>query len=251
MTEVPAIVRAGDLPPAVRILLQLAENEQREDLTLLERARAYRRALEASGLEMAAFADQSRIGRSLLSRYLWVARSEGLVGEALGADLLRHLETARLYSRLPADQQLRLLRAAQRTGEPITLSKVQRAQAAAEAHLPPDPADFGELPGDPGPDQPAGDSAAGSSHQAASRRPAAPPPDRGSTSPSPAPEEPRYTVSFHHLDPHLPAATAGPHATAGPERGSAHAERTARRDPLTLFFFWEIVECHSDRAAPE
>src|SRR5262249_14432368 len=50
LAAIPAIVRREEMSPTDRLLIQIAENDERSGLGLLERARAYRRAHELSGL---------------------------------------------------------------------------------------------------------------------------------------------------------------------------------------------------------
>ena len=130
---VPAILRMDPLPPAQRILLQIEENDQRTPLSLYERARGYRRAVEISGLQPAEFARRNGLSRSTLSKYLSLAAAEGFLAEALAGNHIHHVETARTFLRLPARYQQQLLANARRTGEPITMARVDRAYAAADA----------------------------------------------------------------------------------------------------------------------
>ena len=130
---VPAIVRTDPLPPAQRILLQIEENEQRTPLSLYERARGYRRAVELSGLQPAEFARRNGLSRFTLSKYLSLAAAEGSLAEALAGYHIHHLETARAFERLPARFQQQLLANARRTGDPITMARVARAVVAADA----------------------------------------------------------------------------------------------------------------------
>ncbi len=130
---VPAIVRTDPLPPVQRILLQIEENDERSPLSLYERARAYRRAVELSGLQPAEFARRNRMQPSTLSKYLALARAGGLLAEALAENRIHHLETARAFERLPQRYQQQVLANARKSGEPITISRVERAAAAADA----------------------------------------------------------------------------------------------------------------------
>jgi ParB/RepB/Spo0J family partition protein len=132
---VPAVVRTDPLPAVRRLLLQIEENDHRSPLSLHERAQAYRRAVELSGLSPAKFARRHRILPATLSKYLALASADGLLGEALAEHRIHHLETARAFLRLPARYQQHLLANARRTGDPITIGRVARAAKAAEAEL--------------------------------------------------------------------------------------------------------------------
>jgi len=130
---VPAILRTDPLPPVQRILLQIEENDERSPLSLYERARAYRRAVELSGLQPAEFARRNGLSRSTLSKYLSLAAADGCLAEALAGNHIHHLDTARTFLRLPPRYQQQLLANARRTGDPITIARVARAVGAADA----------------------------------------------------------------------------------------------------------------------
>lgn len=137
LASVPVVVRLDPLTRDERLLLQLAENDEREDLSLLDRARAYQRALEISGLSKKDFAAKYRKSQPWLSNLLAIAAAEGLGLQALEERLLNHAETARLFQKLPSGDQRRLLRTAEESGHPITLGQVRKAaekRRAASAH---------------------------------------------------------------------------------------------------------------------
>jgi ParB family chromosome partitioning protein len=129
----PAVVRAGDLPAADRLLLQLAENDDRAPLGLLERALAYRRAHELSQLSQGDFARRCGKSQSLMSQLLRLASAGGALREALEEGLVSGIEAARSFAQLPAAAQHRLLEAARQEGRPITIWRLQAALAAPEA----------------------------------------------------------------------------------------------------------------------
>lgn len=126
LATVPAKI-AEDLSPVDVALLQLDENDQREDLTLLERASGYARALDLSGLPQKEFASRHGLNRSTLSTYQSLAHAAGHVLTALEADLLRDAETARLYSKLPPELQYRLLVRAKIDKQPLARNAVRAA----------------------------------------------------------------------------------------------------------------------------
>jgi ParB family transcriptional regulator, chromosome partitioning protein len=95
LATVPVVLREPPRDATERLVLQIAENDVREDLSLLDRARAVERALQESGLSKKEFAE--RLGRSLpwLSNLLAVMAAAGSTLEALEHGLIRHGETVR------------------------------------------------------------------------------------------------------------------------------------------------------------
>ena len=124
---VPAIVRSDEISAGDRLLLQLAENDERSDLSLLEQARAYHRAYKLSGLAQGAFARKCGKTDGWLSHLFRLVRADGLVREALEEKLINTAHTARVFTQLSAPAQLRLLQAARRTGQAITDWRLQAA----------------------------------------------------------------------------------------------------------------------------
>jgi ParB/RepB/Spo0J family partition protein len=122
---VRAIVRRDPLSPADRLMVQLAENDDRAPLSIFERAQAVRRALDLSTLTKSRFAAQYGKSPAWLSGLLSVAEAEGFTLAAYKADLLRHAETGRVFAKLPPEIQRRLLSRAEETRTPITRSVVQ------------------------------------------------------------------------------------------------------------------------------
>jgi ParB/RepB/Spo0J family partition protein len=160
LVTIPAIVREGAILPADRLLLQIAENEERAALSLLERARAYRRACELSRLSQNAFAKRCGKSRSFLSQIFRLTEAVGPLKDALEERLLTRLEWVTAFEQLPEEVQRRVVETARREGRPITQRRLQEALAA--------PA--GEAPGaqpEPAPERPL-----------AAARPAAPAPVR-------------------------------------------------------------------------
>lgn len=137
LETVPAILRRDAIEPGDRLILQIAENDEREELSLLDRARAIARALEMSGLAKKDFAQKVRRSQPWLSNQLAVSAATGLCLEALEHRLIRHADAARLFQKLPEADQRRLLGQAVRSRVPITQSQIQRVldrrQEEAEA----------------------------------------------------------------------------------------------------------------------
>ena len=133
LETVPILVREEPATAFDRKLLQLAENDGREDLALLDRARTLQEILEQSGLSKRALAE--RLGKSLawLSNLLALTAAEGPALEALEEGLIRHAETARQFQKLPSRDQKDLLTRASSRGEAITLRQVRERTARVEA----------------------------------------------------------------------------------------------------------------------
>jgi ParB family transcriptional regulator, chromosome partitioning protein len=140
LAAVPAIIRREEMSPADRLLVQIAENDERSPLGLLERALAYRRAHQLSGLSLCAFAGRCGKSKTLLSRLLRLAGAQGLLRQALEERLLNHVRAAQLFERLPAEVQESLLAAARRNGRPITVWRLQAALTSAPAEERPEAA---------------------------------------------------------------------------------------------------------------
>jgi len=133
LATVPVLVREEPATGLDRTLLQLAENDAREDLSLLDRARALQQMVEQSGLAKRAIAE--RLGKSLawLSNLLALAAAEGTALQALEEGLIRHAETARQFQKLPTRDQKDLLSRAGSRGEAITLRQVRDRATRIEA----------------------------------------------------------------------------------------------------------------------
>ncbi len=126
LATVPVVLREPPKDATERLVLQIAENDVREDLSLLDRARAVERALQESGLSKKEFAE--RLGRSLpwLSNLLAVMAAAGSTLEALEHGLIRHGETVRQFQKLDEKERRRLLREAQERDTPITMARVRK-----------------------------------------------------------------------------------------------------------------------------
>jgi ParB-like chromosome segregation protein Spo0J len=122
------------LSPADRIVGQIDENDQRNDLTLYERSAAYHKALTLSGLSAKDFSAKYNIHRSLLSRYKSFASSNGLTKLALETGILLDPEATSLFQQLPYDTQESLIEQAREEEAHLTrvqLKKVLDAISAA------------------------------------------------------------------------------------------------------------------------
>jgi len=140
LATIPAVVRADEISSSDRILYQLAENEDRSELSLFQRALAYQRAYRLSQLSQNAFAQRCGKTKGSMSQLLRVANAQGPLREALDEGLLNHVQAARLFEDLAPAAQGRLLEAARRNGRPITHWRLQEARGQGETAEPEEPA---------------------------------------------------------------------------------------------------------------
>jgi ParB family transcriptional regulator, chromosome partitioning protein len=127
-TTIPALLEDRDLDPAERLLCQLAENDVRQDLSLLERAQSLTRLLQTSALSRQELAD--RLGKSLswLSHILAVANFKGPARDAVLSGEIVRPETGRRFAKLPEPVQSHLLAYARARGLQITPAIVASAE---------------------------------------------------------------------------------------------------------------------------
>lgn len=128
-SAIPTIIH-DPLEPSDRTMVQLAENDLRVPLPLLDRALAVARAIERSGLTQAEFARRQNRTTSSVSKLLWIARSQGLTRRALEENLLAGIEVAREFAALPETQQTQLIERARRNGSRISENAVDRLRLA-------------------------------------------------------------------------------------------------------------------------
>jgi ParB family transcriptional regulator, chromosome partitioning protein len=128
LTAIPAFVEERPLDPAERLFCQLDENDIRQDLSLLERAQALNRLLEASALSRRELA--SRLGKSVswLSHLLSVANFKGPSLDAVSSRVIARPETARRFAQLSEPTQAHLLAYARSRNLPITAAVVASAE---------------------------------------------------------------------------------------------------------------------------
>ena len=132
LTELPCLALSADLnDPARRLVVQLAENLQRSDLEMMEVARALRRLVDE--LEMPKGEIARLLGKppAFVSKHLALLRATGAALEALEEQRLKSPETYRLFAKLPAKSQERLLRRTQREERSIGRPEVEQALSAA------------------------------------------------------------------------------------------------------------------------
>jgi ParB family chromosome partitioning protein len=136
-TTIPALLEEGALDPAERLLRQLAENDVRQDLSLLERSLSLTQLLETSSLTRQELADRLGKSSSWLSHLLAVANFKGPAREAVSSGAIVRAETARRFTKLPEPVQSHLLAYARARGLQITpailASAEERARRRAQA----------------------------------------------------------------------------------------------------------------------
>ncbi|MFN7943073.1 MAG: ParB/RepB/Spo0J family partition protein [Thermoanaerobaculia bacterium] len=123
----PCLVAAeGELDMGRNTLTQLSENLQRSNLKLLDVANALKRCLDETGLGQAELAKELGKSKSWVSKYLALLRAEGPFRAALDEGLLGNPETARMFGRLDASQQEKLLRRARKDNLPLSHTEVAK-----------------------------------------------------------------------------------------------------------------------------
>jgi ParB family chromosome partitioning protein len=131
-TSIP-LLEAPPLTPSDRILLQVAENHDREDLSLYERAVAIYKSFQLSGLKGKDFAVKAGIPQGVLSAYKGLAQSSGLTKLALETGVLQDPKAAVFFQQLSFDLQETLLQQAQEDEATLTRVQLRRELDALEA----------------------------------------------------------------------------------------------------------------------
>lgn len=121
-TVIP-VIDVEPMAADIRLLRQLSENDQRDDLSLYERALAITKAVSLSGLKGREFAARHGIPTNLQSTCKGLANSKGPTKLALERGLLKDAYAANLFQQLPADLQEDLIERA--TEEETFLTRVQ------------------------------------------------------------------------------------------------------------------------------
>jgi ParB family chromosome partitioning protein len=127
LVAVPVVVHPGELSAADRLMLQLDENdgELRRELSLYDRAAAVARALSLSGQKKDDFARRHQKSSGWVSHYVAIAGATGPTRDALASGFLTGITVTRLFSRLSATDQRRLLQQAKRSQLPITVARIE------------------------------------------------------------------------------------------------------------------------------
>ena len=129
--HVPILECDSDSP---RLLLQFAENDGRQDLSLVDQARAVKRLLEITGLTATAFAAKHALDEARVTRLARLATvSNGPVAVAMTEGLLTDPRAAVGMLDLEPAAQEGLLERARTTDRPISRAVVSAAGDRAEA----------------------------------------------------------------------------------------------------------------------
>ncbi len=131
LAEVPILVCDAAGP---RLLLQLAENDGRENLSLADQARAVRHLLATTGLSPTRFAAQHSLDEARITRLVRLAEIEsGPVAVAMSEGLITDPRAAVGMLDLEPAAQDGLLERARTTERPISRAVVSAAGDRAEA----------------------------------------------------------------------------------------------------------------------
>ena len=136
--EVPCLVLTDLDDPGQRLIVQLTENIQREDLDMMEVARAIQTLideLQRSKGELARLLGKSQ---SFVSKHLALLKAHGPSKDALERGLLQSPETFRLFKKLPEARQKKLL--GRQRAIPIGRAEVEKAAAIPDGSRAPAPA---------------------------------------------------------------------------------------------------------------
>ena len=125
---IPALLEAAPLDPAERLLRQLAENEDRQDLSLLERAEALNHLLETKEVSRQDLCEKLGKSRAWLTKMLSIASFGGLARQAVSNQTIARMDTALRFARLPESSQKALLGNARSKSIPITAAIVASAE---------------------------------------------------------------------------------------------------------------------------
>ncbi len=114
------------LEDSQRLIIQLIENLHRKGLNLAQRARAYARLKDLTGLKAKDLAKRLGISESSFSAHLRVLKATGVLEEAVTAGVVSNTETYRLLSELPSAHQERVVRDALRERAPLSRPALER-----------------------------------------------------------------------------------------------------------------------------
>lgn len=109
-TLLPVLVNTEEIPPYLRLILQVGDNENREDLTLYERALAFTRSFEESPYKTAAeFCRATSMAEKTFSGYKSVLKARGPAKLALETGLICDIVAFRFFQQLPNEVQEALI----------------------------------------------------------------------------------------------------------------------------------------------
>lgn len=130
MATVPCLLLTDSVDdPSRRLLLQLTENIQRRDLSMIEVAQALQRLLEELHLAKQDVARLLGKAPTYISKHLALLEASGVAREAIETGRLQSPETFRLFSKLPSSHQQALLERARRDRRPIRRIDVEDVRA--------------------------------------------------------------------------------------------------------------------------
>ncbi len=128
LKTIPALLEEAPLDPAERLLRQLAENEARQNLSLLERAEALSNLLETKGISRQDLCEKLGKSRAWLTKMLSIASFRGFARQAVSAQTIARMDTALRFARLPESSQKALLGNSRSKSLPITAATVASAE---------------------------------------------------------------------------------------------------------------------------
>jgi ParB family chromosome partitioning protein len=125
--EVPCLVLTDLDDPGQRLIVQLTENIQREDLDMVEVARAIQTLIDELQMSKGHVARLLGKSQSFVSKHLALLKANGPSKDALERGLLQSPETFRLFRKLPEQRQRKLL--GRERAIPIGRAEVEKAAA--------------------------------------------------------------------------------------------------------------------------
>jgi ParB family chromosome partitioning protein len=136
--DIPCLVLADLDDPSQRLIVQLTENIQRQDLDMMEIARAIQTLIDELQMSKGELARLLGKSQSFVSKHLALLTANGPSKDALQRGLLQSPETFRLFRKLPEQRQRKLL--GRERAIPIGRAEVEKAAANPGGSRAPAPA---------------------------------------------------------------------------------------------------------------
>ena len=136
--DIPCLVLADLDDPSQRLIVQLTENIQRQDLDMMEIARAVQTLIDELQMSKGELARLLGKSQSFVSKHLALLTANGPSKDALQRGLLQSPETFRLFRKLPEQRQRKLL--GRERAIPIGRAEVEKAAAIPDGSRAPAPA---------------------------------------------------------------------------------------------------------------